>query len=66
MTALEKELLEECQTIANDTGATLVDVLVDCHRYWVTAGRSLNPAGWVARANAAKRLLARHDFYPVS
>ena len=61
MTRLERELLEECRTVANGTGASLVDVLVDCHRFWITAGRALQPRGWVARANAAKRLLARHN-----
>jgi hypothetical protein len=61
MPRLERELLEECRTIAAHSGAALVDVLRDCHRFWITAGRALQPRGWVARANAAKRLLARHS-----
>jgi hypothetical protein len=59
MTKLERELLNECQTIAAADGLRLADVLRDCHRFWCGAGRSIKPRGWVARAAAAARLVAR-------
>jgi hypothetical protein len=59
MTRIERELLEECRTIAAADGLQLVDVLRDCHRFWVGAGRAIKPRGWTARAAAASRLLSR-------
>jgi hypothetical protein len=60
MTRIERELLEECRTIAAADGLRLADVLRDCHRFWTGgAGRALKPRGWTARAAAASRLLSR-------
>jgi len=60
MTRIERELLEECRTIAAADGLRLADVLRDCHRFWAGgAGRALKPRGWTARAAAASRLLSR-------
>lgn len=61
MTKLERELLAECQTIAAAHKIDLRDVLQDCHRFWATAGKAINPRGWVARAAAAGRLISRFD-----
>jgi hypothetical protein len=60
MTKLERELLKECQTIAAADGMRLADVLRDCHRFWIGAGRSIKPRGWASRAAAAARLVARN------
>jgi hypothetical protein len=38
----------------------LADVLRDCHRFWIGAGRSIKPRGWASRAAAAARLVARN------
>jgi len=59
MTKIERELLTECETIAAADGARLVDILRDCHRFWIGPGRSIKPRGWPARAAAASRLLSR-------
>lgn len=61
MTKLERELLTECQTIAVAQQIDLRDVLQDCRRFWLTAGKAINPRGWVARAAAAGRLISRFD-----
>lgn len=60
MTKLERELLKECETIAAADGMRLADVLRDCHRFWLGAGRSIKPRGWASRAAAAARLVARN------
>ena len=59
MTKLERELLNECRTIAAANRQQLADVIRDCHRFWCGAGRSINPRGWAARAAAAARLVSR-------
>jgi hypothetical protein len=59
MTRLERELMHECRTIAAADGLQLVDVLRDCHRFWIGPGRSIKPRGWTSRAAAASRLLSR-------
>ena len=60
-TAVERELLAECVTIAAgpDGCGDLVAVLADAVRFWKTAGRSIQPRSWRSRASAAERLLAR-------
>ena len=59
MTKTERELLNECRTIAAAESMPLADVIRDAHRFWIGPGRSINPRGWAARAAAAARLVAR-------
>lgn len=58
-TAVERELLAECEQIATMHGATLPEVLTDAVRYWNGPGRSIRPRQWRSRAAAAERLVAR-------
>jgi hypothetical protein len=52
-------MMDECRTIAAADGLQLVDVLRDCHRFWIGSGRAIKPRGWTSRAAAASRLLSR-------
>lgn len=61
MTKVERELLAECRMIANVESMQLLDVIRDAHKFWAGPGRLINPRGWVARAAAAARLVARID-----
>lgn len=61
MTPVERELLTECETIARDQSRPVAEILVAAVRFWETAGRSIEPRRWKARAAAARRLLGRLD-----
>ena len=63
MTRVERELLAECRMIAAAESMELADVIRDAHTFWIGPGRLINPRGWVARAAAAKRLVARQINY---
>lgn len=60
-TAVERELLAECVSIAagpdgcGDVGAVLADAV----KFWSGPGRSIRPRHWKARVNAARRMLDR-------
>ena len=63
MTRVERELLAECRMIAAAESMELADVILDAQKFWIGPGRLINPRGWVARAAAAKRLVARQINY---
>lgn len=56
-TPLERSLLAECQSRAEESGHTIGLVLMDAERYWRTAGRGVEPRRWKARAAACRRML---------
>lgn len=58
-TAVEVELLGECTIIAQSHDLRLGDVLADAVKFWSGPGRSIHPRRWKARAEAARRLVAR-------
>lgn len=60
-TAVEVELLGECTIIAQSHDLRLGDVLADAVKFWSGPGRSIHPRRWKARAEAARRLVARAD-----
>jgi hypothetical protein len=58
-TAVERELLAECEQIATAHGLELADVLADAVKFWRGPGRSIRPRQWRSRVTAAERLIAR-------
>ena len=54
---IEREIVAECFQRSEDTGASIVLVMMEAERYWQTAGRSAEPRRWKSRAAACRRML---------
>jgi len=58
MSPTERELLNECERLAAETGHALRDLITDAESYWRGPGRAVEPRRWRSRADACRRLLA--------
>jgi len=59
MTNVEREIVEECQRLALETGDELRRLIMDAESYWRGPGRLVQPRRWKSRAEACRRLLAQ-------
>jgi len=56
-TPLEREIIAECRRRAEESGHSIGLILMDAERYWLNAGRAVEPRRWKARAAACRRML---------